>query len=244
MRARVACLFLIAVILLAVARPAEGEPKKELAALQGIWKVVSLEVNGKAADLSDQQPRWVIKGNKVLYAGKDLAVLTVDATTTPKAVDLKFVQSKKVYEGVYSVEKDTLKICVNAQADGVKERPLKFSTKDKPGWRLLVFERVKVKEDATAGLSGYVGIAIRVDQEKGRVVIADVVADSPAKKGGLKKDDVILKVGEEEVTELRPTIQAVRRAKPGSKLTFRVKRGGKEKDIVVKPGVLPFMLLD
>jgi S1-C subfamily serine protease len=127
----------------------------------------------------------------------------------------------------------------------VRERPLDFSTEDKPGRRLLVFTRVKPGEgDANDGLTGYVGVAIQARQGPQQIVIMEVVDGGPAQKAGLKKDDVLLTVGGTEATELRAVVEAIRQAKPGSELTFRVKRGDREKDINVKVGFLPFILLD
>jgi uncharacterized protein (TIGR03067 family) len=214
-----------------------------LAALQGTWKLVSFEANGKPRNLSENPPRWVIKGNKVLYGGAELARLTLDATTTPKCIDLRFVESKRVYEGVYSAAKDTLKVCINRLTEGVKERPLDFATEGKPNRRLLVFQRDKAG-NGNEGLEGFVGIAIRALPDGKGVVITDVAKGSPAEKAGVKKDDIIVKLAGVEATDLPVVIGMVRQAKPGSELSLRIDRGGKEQEIVVKPGVLPFRLLN
>jgi uncharacterized protein (TIGR03067 family) len=245
MSTTVACL-LVAFLPLA-SRPADDppKPKKEFAPPQGTWKLASLEIDGKEIDLPAKPPRWVIKGNKVHYGGQELAVLTLDASTTPRSIDLGFVSPRKVYEGVYEVGEDTLKVCVNRQTEGVKDRPLGFATKDKPDLRLLVFKRQKdVKGDPTEGLSGYAGLAIRAVAEPKQLVIADVLDGGPARKAGLKKDDVLVTVGGQEASNLRAVIRLVQQAKPRSDLTFRVRRDGKEQDITVKVGVVPFYLLD
>jgi len=243
MRVRIACLLLPFLSL--AAAPAPEALKKELAAMQGTWQLVSVERDGNAQEFSDRPLQWVIKGNKVLWGGEDLAELTVDGSTTPWSIDVGFLSPKKVHEGVCSVDKDTLKICINKLTEGVKERPLGFATEDKPDLRLFVLKRVKPGEElGKESLPGYVGMAIRTTEEPRQVVIGDVLEGSPAKKAGLKKDDVILKVGAGEATDLRTTIDLCRRAKPGSTLTLRIKRDGKEQDIAVKVGVLPFQFLD
>jgi uncharacterized protein (TIGR03067 family) len=245
MRIRIACLLIAVLPALAPARAADDKPAEKLAALQGTWKLVALESDGKARDLPENPPRWIIKGDKVLYGGTELAGLSADATTAPKCLDLNFREPKRVYEGIYAVEKDTLKVCVNRQTEGVKDRPTSFATQDKPDWRLLVFEREKdAKGDAAEGLDGYVGLALRAEKDRKGVTVVEVIDGAPAKKAGLKKDDVLLKVGGQEVTELLPTVQMIRRTKPGTELTLRVERDGKELDIVVKVGVFPFTLLD
>src|SRR5262249_37528528 len=143
------------------------------------------------------------------------------------------------------VDKDTLKICVNKDTDGAKERPLKFETEGKPNWRLMVFKRQKdIKGDGTEGLNGFIGVAIKFEKDDNKLVIADVLKDSPAKKAGLKKDDVLLKGGGSDPTSLLQAIDLIRETKPGGQVTLRIKRGEKEQDITVKAGVVPFMLLD
>jgi uncharacterized protein (TIGR03067 family) len=244
MGANIACLLLAGLLPVAPGR-SEQPPKKEFTSLQGTWKLVSVEVDGNLPDIVRGIPRWVIRGDKVFYAGKELATLTLDASTTPRSIDLGFLSAKRLYEGVYDVTGDTLKICVNRQTDGVKERPLGFATKDKPDLRLLVFKRLKKEETATPEvLAGFVGMAIRYSADRKEVVIADTFEGSPAKKAGLKKDDVLVTVGGQPATDLRSVINRVQQEKPGSKLVLRIRRAGKEQDITVTPGVMPFFLLD
>src|SRR5947209_170764 len=108
MRARIACLLVVSAVALGASPPVCAGAKEELAAWQGTWKLVSLEVDGETPDLP-QPAQWVIKGDKVLYGGTPLAVLSLDTATTPKSVDLRFLTPEKVYEGVYSLSEDTLK---------------------------------------------------------------------------------------------------------------------------------------
>src|SRR5262249_28594028 len=154
------------------------------------WKLAALEIGGKAGDLPERPVWWVIQGNKVYYGGTELATIKVDSTTTPKCIDLAFREPKKVLEGVYAIDGETLKLCVNRQADGVRERPTGFATNDKPEWRLLVFKRDKVRKTTdVTGLGGFVGMQIMSVQEPKQLVITAVIAGSPAKKAGLQKDD-------------------------------------------------------
>jgi uncharacterized protein (TIGR03067 family) len=243
MSARCACLLSIVVVVFAAGRPAGAQDdKKELAELQGTWKLVSAEHDNPALDSdgSGLAP-WVIKGNKVLYAGAEWAVLTVDSTTTPRVIDLGPLQPKRVFEGVYVVEGDQLKICVNRQTDGAKNRPLDFTTKGQADRLLLVFERTKAGE-ALQGAAGFVGMAIRADKNMG-VSIGNVLEGSPAEKAGLKKDDVLLKIGGGVPTDLKSAVELVRQVRPGVDLTIRVQRAGKEQDVVVRVGVVPFFPL-
>jgi uncharacterized protein (TIGR03067 family) len=233
---------------------AGGDPKaeavkKELAVLQGVWKLTALEIDGKTTDFPENPPRWFIKEDKVRYGGQELAALMIDAATTPRSIDLAFLSPKRSYEGIYSVTGDTLKICVNRQTEGVKERPVGFATKDNPEWRLLVFKRDQAgKADETEGLSGFVGIAIGIaigiEPNKKELVIAQVIDGGPAKKAGLKKDDILLRVGGRQAEGVLETVRMIRAERPGSESNLRIRRDGKERDVTVKVGVAPFSLLD
>jgi len=209
------------------------------AELRGAWKLVALEGNGQTREFA-RGPRWVIVGDTVLYGGRPLARLTADASASPKIIDLKFGLDR-VFEGVYAVEKDTLKVCVNKETGSVKNRPAGLSIEGQASWRLMVFERVK-SEDAGGPEAGFVGIQLRMDADRG--VVVDAALDrSPAKAAGLKKDDVVLRIGGRDVSDLQATVEACRAAKPGGKLEVRVRRDGKEMDVTVRVGLLPFEVL-
>lgn len=220
---------------------ADDPPAKDVMELQGTWKLASVEADAKATDPIGGTVRWVIKKDKVFYGGKEIAGLKVDNSTSPRIMDLKFSDPERVYEGIYSVEKNTLKICLNRQTEGTKDRPGAFSTKDQSDWRMLVFEKEQdAKGDPTEGLAGYVGLALQNDEENKEVIVNASLAGAPADQAGFKKDDVILKVGGTSVADLPGAINLVRKAKPGEKLDFRIRRGKEESTITVKVGVLPF----
>jgi uncharacterized protein (TIGR03067 family) len=241
MRTRSVGVLIVTALALAAGHRAGAGPEKGPAPLQGTWKVVSLEIDGEVREFPETPLRWVIKGNKVLYAGAPLADLTVDPATTPKNIDLGFLKPKRTYEGIYAVEGDTLKVCVNRRTEGVKERPLDFATKGKPDMRLLVFQRQKAGGDRVEDLPGFVGMAFMAGKE---LLVTAVLEGSPAQKAGLKKDDILLKVGAADATDLKTVIRTVQQTRPGNELTLRVRRDGKERDLVIKVGVLPFPLLD
>jgi uncharacterized protein (TIGR03067 family) len=218
---------------------ADDPPGKGPAELQGSWKLVSVETDGTANDpVGGGRPRGVIKGDTISYGGKVIIRFTADPASTPRVIDLKFRDPEKVYEGVYVIEKDTLKVCLNGRADA-KDRPGAFATKGQPDWRLLVFEREKAAPaNPGEGATGYAGVRLRADA--GTVVVDAPIKGSPAEKAGLKAGDVILKVGAAAATDLEGTVKAVRQAKPGDKVEFQVGRGGKEVTVTVTVGVFPF----
>jgi uncharacterized protein (TIGR03067 family) len=244
MVARISVVLLTFLLSYSWANAGKGQAKKALAALRGVWKLESIEADGAERELIRKPPRWVFQGNKVLYGGEVLAVVLLDPATSPKTIDFEFVKPKRTYEGIYSLEGDTLKVCVNKMTEGVKERPLGFDTKGKADWRLMVFKRLKDPNAAAIEqLSGFAGLAIGINKQK-ELYIVNVLPGTPAEKAGLLKDDLLLQVGGQKVEDLRSTVRMIGEFRPGSEVTFRVKRGDKEQDIKVKVGVLPFIYLD
>src|SRR5947209_4906685 len=116
---------LVLVLLFAVAAGLQADDVK---ALDGRWKLTAIEIEGKTREIGDNPPHWVIKGGKVHYAGDLLAELTIHAGDSPRGIDLAWVKPKRVYEGVFTLDGDTLKICVNHQTEGAKNRPQDLKT--------------------------------------------------------------------------------------------------------------------
>lgn len=220
---------------------ADDPPGRGVAELQGVWKLTAVEVSGNSREpLGGGEPRWVVKGDTVSYGGEVVARVAADPSTTPRLFDFKLREPAREYEGIYAVEKDTLKVCLNRR-DGAKDRPDAFTTKDQPDRLLLVFEKEKTPPaKPTDGLTSYVGVALFFHDETRQVGINGVIAGSPAEKAGLKKDDVILKAGATAAADLETTVNAVRAARPGTKLDILVQRDGKEQTVTVPVGVLPF----
>jgi putative serine protease PepD len=69
--------------------------------------------------------------------------------------------------------------------------------------------------------------------EQAGVTVREVVPGSPAAQAGLKSGDVIVKVGDQQVKDFDALINTIARHKPGDKLTFQVKREGKEQQLSV-----------
>jgi uncharacterized protein (TIGR03067 family) len=235
---------LVGATVMLAASKANSQPRAALDPLQGTWILEEAIRDGEMQPLPARPPRWVIRGDKVLYAGKPLAGLVLDAATTPRSIDLGFLKPKRTYEGIYVLKGDTLKICVNRITEGVKERPLSFETKGKTDLRLFVFKRLtEPGADAIEHLGGFAGIAIGLNKQK-ELTILDVLEGAPAQKAGLKKDDVVRKVNGQDAGGLRETVTTIGRCRPGSEITIRVRRAGKEQDIKLKVGVIPFFFLD
>jgi len=95
---------------------------------------------------------------------------------------------------------------------------------------------------------GYLGISMqeitpdmseffKLDRNSGALV-TDVVADSPADKAGLKKDDVIVRIGEKKIESSQDVQNLVGYTAPGTTLEIAVIRNGKEKTLDVEIGSL------
>jgi uncharacterized protein (TIGR03067 family) len=236
-------------VFFAVTCPAHAQPDgpklpKGLAELQGVWRLIGFEVDGQEALLQEQkQLRWVIKGDRVFYGGDEFARLTLDPAATPRCLDLALVKGKRVHEGIYRLDKDRLKVCVGVMPDGVKERPLRFDNQGIDKYRTMLFVRDKPGTELE-GAAGFIGVQLRADDKANEIQVVDTIKDGPAQKAGLKKDDVLLKVGNDDAGDLQETIKLVQQLKPGSEATFRVRRAGKEQDVTVKVGVAPILFLE
>jgi uncharacterized protein (TIGR03067 family) len=234
MVSRIACLLLAAPLLLA--DPPDDE-KNGPAELQGAWRLVSAVSETGEAELPEPGPAIVIKKDRVLYGGEEIATLLMGADPKSREIDFHFGNKDRIYEGLCAIDYEKLKICINRRGDGIKERPDSFSLDGHPSWTLLTFEKVKADEIGPG--TGFIGLALRFDKETNEVVVAEVLDGSPAKKAGLMKDNVLLTVGGAGVTDIRQAVAAVRRAKPREELSFRIRRDGKEQDAKVKVGILP-----
>jgi uncharacterized protein (TIGR03067 family) len=212
------------------------------AELQGTWRLAEVEAAAGKVELPDIRPLLTVSGDRLLFGGEEFARLTADRDTQPKVFDLRFNNPERLYEGIYELrDKESFQVCLNGRTDGVKERPNSFSLEDQPIRRLLTFERAKA-EEPSAG-NGFVGMALRFDETLSAVVVQSTLERSPARKAGLREDDVLLSVGGDAVTDLRSAVNAVRRVKPRTELPIRVRRGGEDKEIRVTVAVVPFEML-
>jgi uncharacterized protein (TIGR03067 family) len=116
--------------------------KKDLEKMQGTWQLVSIESGGVQLNHS---PSFVkVKGERLFWVsdpkrGREIGTgrrFKINPTTTPKAIDLDDVEVRAtgqsipiVVEGIYEVDGDTLKLCLNRTG----ERPKSFATKTEKG---------------------------------------------------------------------------------------------------------------
>jgi uncharacterized protein (TIGR03067 family) len=233
--------FLIAFALLCGHLRADDGAKKALAELEGVWKLTRIEAGGEARDLNGKTPHWTFKGKKVSFGGEPLAEIVADAGGVPKSLDLTLAGEKDAREGIYAIDGDTLKICVNWDTGGLKERPQEFASKDKASFRVLEFARVKDPKEEDTSVQGFVGLQLKAEAEK--VVVVATIDNSPAKTAGFEPDDIVVEVGGAKVATLLGAIESVRGVKPGSEVIIAVERKGAKKEIRLKVGLVPMRLL-
>jgi uncharacterized protein (TIGR03067 family) len=144
-------LLAVGCFLLATNAAQDDLAKKDISSLQGIWQSVSGEEDGKAMpEEKVKANKLTIKDNKWTFVegigqpGAGEVTTKLNPSKKPKELDATSVlqvQGKldgKDFHGIYSIEGDTLKICVTEP--GAK-RPTEF--KGGKGVVLIVFARQK-----------------------------------------------------------------------------------------------------
>jgi uncharacterized protein (TIGR03067 family) len=143
----------VAVACLLTAVQGDDAAKKDQELMEGTWKVVELTEQGTKIADKDLEPIEVsILANKMaIHDGgkfREEIAFKLDAGKKPRAVDFTYTKglhTGKVELGVYTVEGDILKFCVNETKDGAKEgpRPAEFASTKENGCYLVVLKRVK-----------------------------------------------------------------------------------------------------
>jgi uncharacterized protein (TIGR03067 family) len=121
----------------------DGDDQKKL---QGTWKVVSHELDGKEAPAEEgKEVKLTFRGTKVTFnvgENKFEATYKLDSAAKPKRIELSYSGGPaegKTKQAIYHLEGNTLKICGNNTPGG--EVPSEFVTKPESGEELLVLKR-------------------------------------------------------------------------------------------------------
>lgn len=96
---------------------------------------------------------------------------------------------------------------------------------------------------------GWLGVAVQnltkelaevysVKEENG-VIVSDVFPDSAAEKAGLKRGDVILAVGKDEIKDVQAFVNKVRAHAPDDRMEMKIVRDGKSMTITAKLDEIP-----
>jgi uncharacterized protein (TIGR03067 family) len=118
-------------------RGKDEQSKRDHAALQGEWEIVSAESNG------EPPPPGLLNGAKFAFSGDKLTLLgkegtfELDATKSLRQID--FVRGKTRQIGIYELDGDNLKLCVGPADD----RPKEFTTRPRTDHSLFVLKRKK-----------------------------------------------------------------------------------------------------
>jgi uncharacterized protein (TIGR03067 family) len=132
---RHAILILTAVLLLAGDDPKKDAVHKELEKLQGDWRVISAERDGKKIAVDQFKNETVtFKGDQMIVTKGRIVVqrskLILDPTTSPKSFVREVTEGigkGAKYHGIYELDGDTFKEC-RTTAD--RDRPKEFSSKN------------------------------------------------------------------------------------------------------------------
>jgi uncharacterized protein (TIGR03067 family) len=134
-----------------LAAPPEDFVRREEQALDGNWRLVSAEQDGRLmpAQQANDFSLTFKKGKFTSYQGgnklggnKQTGAYTLDPTKKPKTIDIvpdAGPDKGKSWSLIYIVEGNTLRICCRAIGE---DRPASFDTKDQKGVTLMVFRHV------------------------------------------------------------------------------------------------------
>jgi uncharacterized protein (TIGR03067 family) len=134
------------VILIAAADATEEATKKELAKFKGTWNAVSDEREGmKAPETEVKKVKVTFQEDKLIARQGDKTFemkYTLDPSKNPKTIDVTYLDGElkgESSQGIYSLDGDTLKICMHRGTN----RPTEFETKPDSQRHLLVLKREK-----------------------------------------------------------------------------------------------------
>lgn len=119
---------------------------KDLAALSGKWLIVSAESQGMDSSVVYRKRTLIVIEDGKLhftdgFVNSKPAKFKLNTQTMPKSIDLCDGESKeKVVRGIYEMDKETLKLCINY---GAGERPKVFQTKSGDKSTYLVLQKQK-----------------------------------------------------------------------------------------------------
>jgi serine protease Do len=139
------------------------------------------------------------------------------------------------------------------------EKPVVFQFRDKeqtgsgyvfssraqaPSSGMAVAVPVNIVKDISAQIKekgkverGWLGVNIGMDEDD-RTVIVSVDRESPAELAKLQAGDVVLKIGDRDVTGSDVLAAEIRKRKPGQDVTLKIERDGKAMDVKAKLGEL------
>jgi uncharacterized protein (TIGR03067 family) len=137
--------FAAGLLIVLCAQGDEAALKKERAALEGKWKIVSVETaKGKQDNLVGAIMEFDKDGKNLVFmhnGESKKGTFKLNPAGKPKEIDITPTGEDKTAEAIYQLTKDKLKICLSPNnGDG---RPAEFATKEGKAFILIELERAK-----------------------------------------------------------------------------------------------------
>ena len=106
----------LAVLALVLAPPEKPDDRaKDLAALNGKWLIVSAEFEGMDSTPSPKKTLIVIEKGKLHFTdgfvNSQPTKFKLNVRTKPRSIDLEDGTGMKVQQGIYDLDKESLKLC-------------------------------------------------------------------------------------------------------------------------------------
>jgi uncharacterized protein (TIGR03067 family) len=148
--------FVGVVALLVIASAARADEAADNAAkeMDGLWLVVGIESDGRAAAGDDvKDMRWSIVKGEIRARDPDGATsrmtFTLNPGKSPKEIDVTALdgpQKGKMGLGIYELKDGKLRICLRDWEAAKKGRPTAFGAEKGSGLGLITLERAKEKK--------------------------------------------------------------------------------------------------
>lgn len=134
--------------------PRDEDVKKELARLQGVWKITSREVRGRALpNPTPDRYTLVIAGEQCqfyVYGG----TVKLEPSRRPPTLDLFITDGRyqgRTLPGIYELSGNTLKLALPTSAQRAEQRPAGFTTADATDFTIFTFARdLRATKDTVA----------------------------------------------------------------------------------------------
>jgi uncharacterized protein (TIGR03067 family) len=116
--------------------------------LQGKWQIVSVAIEDRVIKRDDVPREWkgtfekdlFVEGERFGQVGYSSAKIEVDETRDPKQITVRGDGGKLTFRGIYFLEGDNLKVCMNGDGSDVR-RPEEFVTKKGTPLLLIVLKK-------------------------------------------------------------------------------------------------------